>query len=255
MIATGSSPSGGGTIAKGFELLRTVGTFPLGATAAEIAARVDHPFPTTYRLLGSLVSTGFVEYDPSTRRYSLGLPVFELGQRVANARGFSATIEPVMQRLTSDTGESCLLAVLDGQEMLTVHTADGPQFRITTDPGDRVPLHTSAIGKMLLASLPAAERTELIDALELTPRTAHSIADRAVLARQVAEAAERGWAVQTEENDAGTNALAVPLRRSRGRGIAALGLAAPIFHADIDALLGHLATLRAAAERLSVTLP
>ena len=166
--AKSAAPSrGSGTIAKGLAMLATVGEFPHGATAAEVAARSGHPFSTAYRLLGSLVDAGFVEYDARTKTYALGLAVFELGQRVGNARGFTGTAAPVLEELTARTGESSVLAVLDGVETLTVHTIDGPQYRQTTDPGDRGPLHSSAIGKVLLAWMPTDERDELLERLPL----------------------------------------------------------------------------------------
>lgn len=245
----------GGTIAKGLALLRTVSTFPHGATAAEVAALAQHPFSTSYRLLNTLVETGFVEFDPRTKLYSLGLPVFELGQRVANARGYGGTAAPVLEALRDLTQESCILAVRDGVETVTVHTVDGPQFRTTTDPGDRGRLHTSAVGKMLLAGLPLAERTQLVSRLELVPLTPHTVTDPDVLLSQLAVAADQGWVGQSEEQDLGMNAIAVPVAREGGQMLASLAIAAPVFRADLDTLVGHLPALREAAARLALTLP
>lgn len=245
----------GGTIAKGMRVLRAVGEFPHGAPAGEIAAACDFPFSTAYRLLGSLVQTGFVTFEPRTKLYALGLPVFELGQRVANARGFDGTALPVLRELTAATGESAILAIRDGDQTLTIHTVDGPEFRITTDPGDRGPLHTSGIGKMLLAAMPPAERAAMLDELDLTPRTPHSVPNRAALETQLDVAAEQGWVVQSQEHDVGMNAIAVPVLRAGGSVVAALALAAPVFRADADALVAHVPALQRAAATLAATLP
>lgn len=249
------SVRGSSTIAKGLALLRTVGEFPHGGTAAEIGARAGHPFSTTYRLLGALVDAEFVEYHPSSKKYSLGLPVFELGQRVGHARGFLGTAAPVLESLTAATHESSVLAVLDGDRCLTVHTVDGPEFRTTTDPGDRGTLHTTAVGQALLAWLPSEQRTRLVEKLDLTPSTPRSITDRETLLGSLRASMERGWTEQSEENDIGMNAIGAPVLRADGTLLASLAIAAPVFRADLDALRQHAPALLSAAGRLGGLLP
>lgn len=244
-----------GTVGKALELLTVVGEFPGGGTAAQVAQRVDYPFSTVHRLLSTLTETDFLSYDPADKRYSLGLPVFQLGQQVAHRRGFTATAASVLEGLTARTGESSILSVLDRGRALTVHTVDGPQFRTTTDPGDHSPLHTSAVGKALLAFTDRDTRERLLQSVDLTPRTEHSITDRAVLARQIAAFAEQGWAGQSEENDVGMAAIAVPVQDPAGGLIAAVALAAPLFRCDLAGLQDHLPALRAAAHQLSIQLP
>ena len=235
---------GSGTIAKGLAMLATVGEFPHGATAAEVAARSGHPFSTAYRLLGSLVDAGFVEYDARTKTYALGLAVFELGQRVGNARGFTGTAAPVLEELTARTGESSVLAVLDG-----------PQYRQTTDPGDRGPLHSSAIGKVLLAWMPTDERDELLERLPLPARTEHTVTDVSALRAELDASRAAGWVEQGEQHDIGMNAVGVPVLRRDGTVIASLALAAPLFRADLGALREHVMALQDAAARLGTLLP
>ncbi|MGD6978266.1 MULTISPECIES: IclR family transcriptional regulator [Citricoccus] len=244
-----------GTVGKALEVLTVVGEFPDGGTAAQVAQRVDYPFSTVHRLLSTLTETDFLSYDPRDKRYSLGLPVFQLGQQVAHRRGFTATAAAVLSRLTETTGESSILSVLDRGRALTVHTVDGPQFRTTTDPGGYSPLHTSAIGKALLAFTDEETREHLLATVDLTPRTEHSVTDRSVLARQVAEAREQGWAGQSEENDIGMAAIAVPVQDPSGGLIAVVALAAPLFRCDLEGLKGHLPALLTAAHQLSIQLP
>jgi len=243
------------TVLKALELLRTVGEFPHGATAAQIATASGHPFSTAYRLLGTLVETGFASYEPASKTYALGLEVFTLGQRVAHARGFGGTAAPVLEELTALTQESSVLAVLDGTRTLTVHTVDGPQFRNTTDPGDHGPLNTSAIGKALLAWQPPERRAELLAATELAHLTAHSVTDPEELAAQLDASVARGWVEQHEEQDIGMSAVGVPVLRPDGTLLASLALAAPVYRADIAALREHVPALRKAADRLGVLLP
>jgi DNA-binding IclR family transcriptional regulator len=244
-----------GTVGKAFRVLTAVGDQPDGATAGDVARLVDYPFSTAYRLLGTLVRENFLAYDPRDKRYRLGLRIFQLGQRASSSHGFDGMAAPVLRRLTSETEESSLLCVLDGDRFLTVNKVDGPQFRTTTDPGERGPLHTSAAGKALLAFAPDQTREHLLATLDLGPRTARSITDRAALRCELDRVREQGWAGQDEENDVGMVALAVPVLTSNGDLVASVVLAAPVFRHSIATLLGLLPQLRDAAEELGARLP
>lgn len=246
---------GSGTVGKALDVLSMLGEHSDGVTAGDVRASLGFPFSTTYRLLNTLVDSGFAEYEPNGKRYRLGLRVFQLGQKVAASRGFAGSALPALQRLTEVSGESSLLAVLDGDRFHTVHKIDGPQFRTTTDPGDRGLLHTSALGKALLAFAPEPERQRLLQSIDLPARTPHSITDRAALRSEVEQVRARGWAGQQEENDPGMAALAVPVLGSGGQLIAAVALASPIFRKGLSDLQHILSALRQAADELAATLP
>lgn len=244
-----------GTVGKAFRVLTAVGDEPDGVTAGDVARAVGYPFSTAYRLLGTLVQEGFLAYDPRDKRYRLGLRIFQLGQRASSSHGFDGMAAPVLRGLTAATDESSLLCVLDGDRFLTVNKVDGPQFRTTTDPGERGLLHTSAVGKALLAFAPEDTREHLLATLELEARTARSITDRAALRREIDSVREQGWAGQDEEHDVGMVALAVPVRTAAGDLVAAVALAAPVFRHSMTTLLTLLPQLRDAAEELGARLP
>lgn len=244
-----------GTVGKALGLLTLLGDHPHGATAAQVAEQAQYPFSTVYRLLNTLVSTGFASYDPQDKRYRLGLRVYQLGQKVASSRGFEGAATPILQQLTAVTGESSILGVLDGAHFLTVRKVDGPQFRTTTDPGDHGSLHTSAIGKALLAFSDPDTREQLLETVDLVPRTEHSLTDREELRRQVERIRVRGWAGQQEENDVGMAAVAVPVLSPSKRLIAAVALAAPLFRTDLAGLQRSLPQLEQAATELALELP
>lgn len=245
----------GGTVGKAVRVLSALGEHPEGATAGQIASTSGYAFSAAYRLLNTLVDTELAAYDPREKRYHLGLRLYQLGQKVAQQRGFEGTAAPILQRLTDLTGESSVLHVLDGDQSLTVHKVDGPQFRTTTDPGDRVPLHTTASGKVLLAFADDATRQRLLESIDLTPRTERSVTDREELRRQVDEVRRQGWAAQSEENDIGMTAVAVPVLSGSDRLIGAVNLAAPLFRTDLAGLQEHLPHLREAATELALELP
>lgn len=244
---------GSNSVTKAFDMLELLGDHAEGISAARAAELTSHPFSTAYRLLGGLVESGYADYEPSTKTYTLGLEVFRLGQKVAHRRGIAGSSKDLLQSLTTTTGESSILSVRRGNAALTVITVDGPQFRTTTDPGDDSPLHTSALGQALLAHDPNSDNT--IAELELEPRTPNSITDPAQLRAKLEQIRSTGWAGQSEENDIGMNALAVPVFDLDGSLLAALALAAPVFRRSLDELIEFVPQLTETAAAIAARMP
>lgn len=248
-MSTGSS-----TLAKGLDLLTMMGQYPAGAPAAVFAQDSGLPFSTAYRLLGSLVDSGFVEFDPQTKQYRLGLRVFELSSKVASARGYDGAVVPVLKQLSETTNESCLFSIREGSETVTIHTVDGPEFRQTTDPGDRLSLHVSSMGKAILSALPSAEVQQLLHD-KLTAHTEFTVTDPAALWQQIEAGRRDGYVYQREEIDLGMNAIAAPVVGAGGGVLGAVAIAAPLFRAGKDELVAQHGALQDAAHRLAATLP
>src|SRR6476469_10114084 len=243
-------------VGKALGLLVLLGDEPRGASAAEISRRADLPFSTTYRLLGSLTRDGFVDYEPDGRRYHLGLRVFQLGQRVSNHHGFAGTALPILRRVTEETGEATILSVRDGSHHLTVNKVDGPQtFRVTSDPRHLGALHTTAVGKALVAFADDATRRQLVEELELEPLTDLSITDRDAFRAEIELVRKGGYATMDEENELGMRAVAVPVFNSQGSAFASLATAVPVFRMSMDALVALVPLLQSAAAELSARLP
>lgn len=247
--------AGSSTLAKGLDLLRMMGNYPAGAPAAVFAQDSGLPFSTAYRLLNALVASGFAEYEPQTKQYRLGLSVFELSAKVAAERGYDGAVIPVLKQLSETTNESCLFSVRDGRETVTIHTVDGPEFRQTTDPGDRLPLHVSSMGKAILAALPSAEVRELLAASQFEAHTEHTVTDPGLLWQQIEAGRQNGYVYQCEEVDLGMNAIASAVVGPGGAVLGAVAIAAPMFRAGKDELVSQRGALKDAAHRLAVTLP
>lgn len=243
-------------VGKALHLLTLLGQYSAGRSISDISRESGFPLSTTHRLLGSLARHGFVESDSESRRYRVGIKVFELGQRVSHARGFAGTAIPVLQSIVDETGEAALLAVREATEQLYVHSLPSPRpVQIKADPGSRGPLHATAMGKVLVAFSPSPLRDELIETLPLTRLTANTITDREVFRQRIEQVRATGYGTAIEENEEGVNVIGVPLLSPTGDAFAAIAVAAPATRVDAVALEAFLPVLRAAAERLAVLLP
>ncbi|HLZ57313.1 MAG TPA: IclR family transcriptional regulator [Ktedonosporobacter sp.] len=246
----------GGMLAKGLTLLVTLGQYPDGIGLSDLARQVGMPVSTAHRLLATLSAFGFVHFDADYRRYSLGLRLFELSHQVSLVRGLSEVAVPVMQRLVQITGETSLISVLDGDEMVYVERIDSPHpIQVRGSMGRRDPVYCTAMGKSLLAFRPDEEREAIVQRLKMKRLTPHTITDRNELRRELDRTRERGYSLADEEHEAGIRTVAVPVLDSRGRAIAALCVTAPAFRATLEQLIQNVPVLQEAAREISVQLP
>ncbi|MHA6800673.1 IclR family transcriptional regulator [Bounagaea algeriensis] len=241
--------------AKALRLIVLLSEQPHGVALSDLARQAGYPVSTTHRLLNTIAREGFAALDEQ-RRWTLGLRMFEVGQRVLQARGLADIANPVLQRVTRHTGESTLMSVLDGQHQLYVHFVEGTgQVQITGQPGKRGPLHCTSMGKCLIAFAPENVREELLAGLELTALGPKTITDRTRFRAEIDAVRSDGCAIADEEHEQGILAVGVPVLGATGVAAAAVSTAVPAFRSTTEELRAHLPVLQQAARELAVGLP
>jgi IclR family transcriptional regulator, acetate operon repressor len=244
-----------GMLGKGLRLLVALGDHPEGAGVSQLARDVEVPVSTAHRLLAGMVPLGFVSFDRERRRYSLGLRTLELGQRVASARRLSDVALPTMRRVTQATGETSLLAVPSGEEVLYVERTESKHLaQIWGAPGVRGSPHHTSLGKCLVAFLPEEEREELLARLRLERLTPRTITDTEELREELLLTRERGYATNDGEHEEGVRAVGVPVIGRRAAAAAALSVATLTFRYSMEELEGFVPLLREAAREVEAQL-
>jgi len=197
----------------------------------EIARRTGINVSTISRILATLAEGGLVEHVPSTGRYRLGLGVLRLATAVNHGLDIRSLARPYLIEMASVLQETATLSVPGEHEAFTLDFVPSPlNVRSVAEIGRTSVAHATAVGKVLLAyggTLPAGE---------LTAFTAHTIVDRAVLAREVALVREQGWAQALGEREADMNAAAAPVLDKAGELMAILGLQGPAARLRPDAI-------------------
>jgi DNA-binding IclR family transcriptional regulator len=222
-------------------------------SAAELAAGLGVDRSTGWRIARSLEQVGWLHHDPTTHRYRLGLPLFELGTRVLDTVDIRAEARRVMTELVATTGESVDLAIRDGDSVVFIDKIDGTQeVRAFTRSGQRARLHATAAGKVFLADLPPADLRAYL-AGPLMPYTPATVTDPVALMRVVEETRQRSWAINRGELHVEAGALAVPVLDGSGVCIAALGLNVPLSRLDDARVEVLVSELQAATHRLGPT--
>jgi IclR family transcriptional regulator, KDG regulon repressor len=217
----------------------------------EIAERVGLPKSSVHRLLGTLIAHSLVERDEGTRRYRLGIRLFELGSAVIHERGLHNMAQPVMERLAASTGETCHLAVLSEGEAVYVVKVDWPSsILMSSQVGGRAPCHATSIGKVLLAW--AREDVQrIIRQRPLRAHTPNTITTIEALDAELATVRERGYALDLEEFEEGLRCIAAPVRDQSRKVVSALGIAGPRRRLEDDQLPRLAAEVVHSADMLS----
>ena len=211
-------------------LLLALGESHGEAGVTELARRLGLHKSTASRLLATLEKRGLVEQDDETGKYRLGPrrdpPRGDRAERTLDLRSIAM---PELDRLARATRETTGLGVLDGDQLLTVAQADGPNL-VADGRLDRplVPLALVAAGKVLLSALPEREILRLVRR-GLDRFTDRTITQLEPLLEELARVRRRGYATAFGEYDAGLNAVAAPVYDARGQVAAAVDVWGPAF--------------------------
>lgn len=242
-------------LARAFAILDVIAAAEASMPVAEIAERTGIPKPTTHRMVNHLLSEGLLRPDPLRRGLAPGPRLFNIFCRVQAGSWATGPVRAILGDLVGEVRETCNVGVLDRDAVLYLERVecDWP-IRVQLGPGSRVPLHATAIGKLLLAHMPADARRRLIAVLARPAITAKTITDARALETECAEIIRRGFALNDEENTDGIIGLAVPVRDHQGRIIAGLAVHAPVTRLDLQGATERLDEFQRAAARLGAAL-
>lgn len=245
--AGAASGSANSVLSKARLILEAFEPYDESLSLTAISARTGVSKASVHRLNRELVEWGMLERIGV--QYRLGMRAFELGSRVPRFRLLRDAVRPAMENLYRRTGEAVHLAVRDGMEVLYLEkVAGGPRAAHPSRIAGRLPLHSTATGKVLLAF---EQRSLLRDVLARGPLervTPATVVLPGILHTQLRRARSDGFATEFEETTAGYGSVAVPVFGSSGLLLASLALTAPVARCDVTQ---HADTLVSTSARLT----
>lgn len=248
---TGDARPGTQAVERAIAILHCFRTDPRPLGISEIARAVGLNVSTAHRLMKALVAAGYMEQDPVTERYRLGIEIAVLGQRALEQAGYHLA-KPVLVRLADATGESVSLGVRRNFEVVVVEQATSPQpLRFDHPSGAELQMHVSGMGKVMLAFGdidPAAAVAQLRD---LPRYTEHTITDRDALVKVLLQARKDGYATNREERYVGVNGVAAPVLSPHGVARAAVGVQGPSMRMNDEKIRQIAPLVRDAAEEIA----
>jgi DNA-binding IclR family transcriptional regulator len=235
-------------------LLLALGESQGEAGVTELARRLGLHKSTASRLLATLQKRGLVEQDDESGKYRLGLVVIRLAERAEKTLDLRGIALPELERLARITHETTSLGVLDGDKLLTVAQADGPNLIAVGDwTGRSTPLHCVASGKVLMAALAEREVLGLVRR-GLAAYTERTLVQLEPLLEELARIRRRGYATAFGEYEIGLNAVAAPVHDARGSVIAAVDIWGPGFRVTPRRVQELAAVARETATAISIRL-
>ena len=195
----------------------------------EISEIVAIPQSSVYRYISKLCEKDLLQIDPSSKKYRLGMMLFELGSIVYQQMGIREVMIPFMKELYEETKESVFLTILEKDHVVCIEKIESnSMLRISVKRGDVMPLHAGASAKILMAYLPEAEQDKFIRKGRLDKFTSHTITEPKRLKKHLREICLKGYAFSNQELQEGARAIAAPIRDISGHVIAGLCIAGPM---------------------------
>lgn len=218
------------TIDRLARILRAISDAPDGLTLSEVASEAELPSPTVHRFLKSLGDAGFVERKELTKRYAGGPVLIRLGL-AAQAADVSGHTEEGGLRTLRDRWQECfyLSSYIDGDVVCvrSTETTDPLRMSIFVSVGRRLPMHSSAAAKAILAYQTRAVAKDFLARAPFDRYTGFTITERDQIVSDLVQTRSQGYAVCDQEMEIGVAALAVPIFDPRGAVGRSLGVIAP----------------------------
>ncbi len=219
----------------------------------ELSIKLGIHKSTTSRLIKLLVTTGFLQQNPMTKKYMLG----RSAQKIGNATNQSldsrllAIAQPYLSELSRQTGESVALELLVGTNVILAMHVEGPShIRFNFQQGELLPINVAAGAKVILAHS-EPETLEICLQQKFERFNANTIVSKEEYRRQLKEIRQTGIAYDRGERYQDTHAIAVPIISSEGPPRVAVVIAGPAFRLNEQFLKSVATPLRQAADKIS----
>lgn len=237
------------SVRKAFQLLGYLARQPEKTSLAIISKKTAMNKTTAFRYLDTLTKLQMVEKSESG--YSLGIGLFELGNRVPVQQAVVERIHPRLADLCGELNETVNLARLQDHEALYLDKIESRHsLQMQSRIGSRLPLYCTGLGKAILSLLPPDQLDRVLARIQFVPGTPATITDPEILKQQIIDIKSRGYALDLEELETGLICVAVPLPLERVQFLGAISVSGPAFRFTAEMRKQMARKLRAAAARI-----
>lgn len=241
-------------VEKAFAILECLGN-RRDVSVTELAQQLALSKSSVHRLLQTLKALGYVAQDGESELYRATLKLFELGGKALENTDLVREADEDMRRLGELTRETIHLGALDEDAIIYIHKIESDfGLRMQSRIGRRKPLHSTAIGKVLLAHMTPSKARALLDLQPLKIFTPQTLNTAEAVMQILPRVWKLGLAEDNEEAEPGLRCIAVPVFDRFGKVIAALSISFPTMRCDADTPERYTALLKAASRSISARL-
>ncbi len=224
-----------GSLEKGLRVIRTFNSGEEKMTLSDVAKASDLPRAGARRLLLTLNALGYVSTDG--KYFELAPKVLELGFSYLASQNWLSVASPILEKLRDELDEAVSITTLEGTEV--VYVARFPVDRVMTmamDIGSRKPAYCTAMGRVLLSTLPETKMREILNESEMTALTSRTLHDVNAVAQEIKHVREKGYCLIDRELEDSLVALSVPLTNYHGETLAAVNVCGHPSNLSLDDL-------------------
>ena len=225
-----ASEAGPGTVQaldRGLTLLRELAD-ARNITLSDLAIRAGMPASSTHRILSTLQKHDFVEFNESTQEWMIGIEAFRTGNSYLVRTNLVEAARKSLRHLMEETGETANLAIVDSGDVVFVDQVETHNpIRAFFRPGTRGHMHSSGIGKSLLADMPRRDVEKIIVKKGLPGFTANTLTSSKALFDDLNQIRQRGWSIDDEERHSGMRCVAANIYNNFGEAIAGISVSGP----------------------------
>lgn len=202
------------SVDRALEVVEMLANSEGSLSLADLSAALDIPKSTLHALVWTLTARGWVEVDEQTGRFRVGLHALLVGRSYIEADSVVAVASSALDRVAAETGETVHVGRLDGTSIVYLDKRESVHpLRMFSAIGRHLPAFTTALGKSILALLPADQLSGHLPK-PLIQQTPNSLTDMNALLEDLRLTRERGYAIDHEESTVGIQGFAVALRTS-----------------------------------------
>jgi DNA-binding IclR family transcriptional regulator len=235
---------------RGLKILEMLSDYPGGLLMNEMK-ELDLPNASLYRMLVTLTELGYVVKD-SSDRYRLGRKLLSVGYKALDNSNLAETSAAFQRELRNMVNETVALGVICDKEGVVVDTVRSEQaVCVYVQIGHHFPLHTAAPAKAILAFLPAAERSQLIDSIVFTKFNKNTITSKEAYLAELEKVRNSGTAFDLGEEISDLRCVAAPIFDSRSYPVAAIWVTGPESRLNSKKLKSIGSQVKETAEKIS----
>jgi IclR family pca regulon transcriptional regulator len=243
------------SLARGLHVIRAFAGSDKRMTIADVSRGTGLTRAVVRRCLYTLRELGYAGTDGRT--FFLQPKILNLGYAYLSTQPLPIAAQPLLEEVSRTLDESSSIGVLDeGAVVFVARSATKRIMSVTLRVGSRVPVHCTALGRVLLANLQQDLLDTQLARLELRPHTKHTVSSRRKLEDILTSVRKQGYALNDQELEIGLRSIAVPVRNPVGEVVAAMNVGAQASRVSMRQMIDtFLPVLRSAADRLGAQLP
>lgn len=240
------------SVERALQILDLFDEYSTELKITEISEKMGLHKSTVHSLLKTLQNNNYISQNPENGKYRLGMKLVERGTYVISTIDIRQVAKRFLLELAKKTGQTCHLGILDGPQGVYIDKVEGDRAVIRYSRiGRRIPLHSTAIGKVLLTFQKPDKIKELLTNYEYSQQTPHTIKNETGLLLELEQIKKQEYSIDNQENEQGVRCIAVPIRNYNQDVIGAISISTLLTQVNDEKLEKYIELLKSTGQEVS----